>query len=48
MELISDKGRTAIVYRAGKGLVCRVLWNIRNERLVAEFDNASNVERQLL
>jgi hypothetical protein len=47
MEMISNKGRTANIYRVGEGLVCKMP---RNDtiKFVAEFDNAFEVERQLL
>jgi hypothetical protein len=48
MDIISEKGRTAVVYRVKRGLVCKSPRTIDNKGLQAEFKNAFAVERQLL
>jgi hypothetical protein len=48
MEVLSLKGRTAIVYRLGDGLVGKIPWPVKTEALVAEFKKAMIVEMQIL
>ncbi|KAF2726452.1 kinase-like protein [Polyplosphaeria fusca] len=48
MEMISNKGRTSMVYRVGKGLVCKIPYNQGSNQFLAEVDNAFAVESRLL
>jgi hypothetical protein len=48
MELITQRGRSAIVYRVAPGLVCKIPKNPPYEELAAEFKNSFAVEKQLL
>lgn len=48
MEIISEKGRTSVVHRVQRGLVCKVPRSQCSEWLLAEINNAFLVERRLL
>jgi hypothetical protein len=48
MKILSLKGRTAIVYRLGDGLVGKIPWPVKSQALVAEFEKAVKVETQIL
>jgi len=48
MEMISQRGRSAVVYRVAPGLVCKIPKSPPYKNLVAEFKNSFAVEKQLL
>jgi len=48
MDVISNKGRTAVIYRFKEGLVCKIPWDPGHKHLAAEFEKAIAVEKQLL
>ncbi|KAH8702927.1 kinase-like domain-containing protein [Phaeosphaeriaceae sp. PMI808] len=48
MDVVSRRGRTSTVYRLREGLVCKSPCRVDNELLLAEFENAFAVEKQLL
>ncbi|KAL5400702.1 hypothetical protein PMIN03_012150 [Paraphaeosphaeria minitans] len=48
MEVLSLKGRTAIIYRLGDGLVGKIPWPVKSQDLTAEFQKAMVVEKQIL
>jgi hypothetical protein len=48
MEVITYKGRTAIIYRWEKGLVCKIPWANVPEHLEKEFREAIEIEKKIL
>jgi hypothetical protein len=48
MDIISEKGRTAIVYRVERGLISKSPRTEGSEQFRAEIKNAFAVEKQLL
>jgi hypothetical protein len=48
MEIISYKGRTALIYRWEKGLVCKIPWAGAPKHLELEFEEAIITEKKIL
>jgi hypothetical protein len=48
MDIISQKGRTAVVHRVEEGLICKSPRSEGSVKFLAEIKNAFAVEKQLL
>jgi len=48
MEAISYKGRTAIIYKWERGLVCKIPWTSAPKHLEVEFERAITTEKKIL